>query len=78
MDTACAACRRVETKRLNVENTHNFEYIYVVTEFVASRNAAPFDRLVLHRPQAAKNGREETQEESKPYLDRFAGGVFRM
>ena len=49
-----------------------------MTEFVASRNAAPLDRLVLHRPQAAKNGREETQEESKPYLDRFAGGVFRM
>ena len=48
------------------------------TEFVASRNAAPLDRLVLHRPQAAKNGREETQEKSKPYLDCFAGGVFGM
>ena len=49
-----------------------------VPQFVASRDSAPLDRFVLHRPQAAKNGREETQEESNLHLDLFAAGLFRM
>ena len=66
------------TTSLFVRRNYLFGYMCVVSEFVAWRNAAPPDRFVLHRPQAAKNGREETQEESNPHLDLFAGGLFRM